>query len=407
MQSVRTEQLLERIRLAQPTQNHRLLEHTDAKTMHNIGFILEQGLGHRTHTLNLQSNVDKDQSVHAIWQLIENKKDDMFSRVPLYRRYWTLEAGLRTRWHIAKMQQRINLDALFFHTQVMAVLATKWMKQIPSVISLDATPLQYDELGEYYAHVRDARWLEDQKWRLNRNCFHYARHLVTWSAWAKEGLINDYEVPTEKVTIIPPGINLHEWETPKPRIQQGDPVKILFVGGNLKRKGGDDLVAAFHCLREEVNRGSLSAQPMELHVVTQDSLPQQDGLFVYRDMEPNSPALKRLFQTTDIFCLPTYADCLPVSLIEASAAGLPSVATTVGGIAEIVRHEKSGFLFSVGDRAALVAHLRTLVTNPTLRLRQGAVAEEIVRRHFDAEQNTTQLLRVIKKAITQPEIGSR
>jgi len=376
-------------------------------SMQTFGFILEQGLGHRTHALNLQSTVSKDRAVHAIWQMMEQHQQGLSTRLPLYNRYWTLQAGLRARYHIAKIQRQTPLDALFFHTQVMAVLATNWVKRIPSVISLDATPLQYDELGEFYAHERGPSWLEDQKWRMNRSCFYHARHLVTWSKWAKEGLVDAYEVPAEKVTVVPPGINFCEWQRPTERQAHDGPVKVLFIGGNLKRKGGDDLLCAFQKLRQELRENRVNSaehglvdEPLELHLVTRDTLPEQPGVHLYQEMEPNSPALKALVHDCDIFCLPTYGDCLPIALVEASAAGLPCITTDVGGTAEIVLDGETGFLIQVGDSAALVDRLRSLITNVDLRLRLGAQAANMVQRRFNAERNTVQLLDLLKRAAT-------
>ncbi len=377
-------------------------------SMHTFGFILEQGLGHRAHAINLQSTVSKDTSVHAVWQMMEQHQWGLSARLPLYNRYWTVQAGLRARYHIAQIQRKTPLDALFFHTQVMAVLATNWVKRIPSVISLDATPLQYDELGEFYAHQRGPTWLEDQKWRMNRTCFYHARHLVTWSNWAKQGLVNDYEVPAEKITVIPPGISLNEWQRPTARQAHDGPIKILFVGGNLKRKGGDDLLEAFQKLRQELQDGATTqqqrstAKQIELHLVTRDDLPAQPGVYLYQTMEPNTPALRALVHDCDIFCLPTYGDCLPIALVEASAAGLPCITTTVGGTTEIVEDGQTGFLTQVGDTAALVDRLRCLITNVDLRLQLGEQAAATVQRRFNAEKNTIQLLDLLKKASNRP-----
>ncbi len=384
--------------------NHGEQRAAKVTNMHTFGFILEQGLGHRTHALNLQSTVSKDSSVQAVWQMMEQHHGALSTRLPFYNRYWTVQAGLRARYHIANIQRQAPLDALFFHTQVMAVLATNWVKRIPSVISLDATPLQYDELGEFYAHERGPTWLENQKWRMNRSCFYHARHLVTWSSWAKQGLINDYEVPAEKITVVPPGINLSEWQRPVPREAHAGPIKVLFVGGNLRRKGGDDLLEAFQQLRQELLQSATSqaqnraVEPIELHLVTRDDLPAQPAVYLYQGMEPNSPALKALVHECDIFCLPTYGDCLPIALVEASAAGLPCITTKVGGTAEVVEDGQTGFLIEVGDQGALVDRLRCLISDVDLRLRLGAQAARMVERRFNAEQNTIQLLDLLKRA---------
>ena len=295
--------------------------------MYHIGFIIEQALGHITHTKNLQANVPKDPTIKAQWGLPEWQKRGWMSKVPVVKSNWTVQAGLQARQNAKSMYRTEKLDALFFHTQVTAVLAQNWVRKIPSVVSLDATPRQYDSLGEFYAHEPGPVWLEQRKWELNRDLFRDAYHIVSWSKWAKQGLIDEYEVPSAKVTVIPPGVTVNEWIRPEPRQPHNGPVRILFVGGNLERKGGLLLLDAFRTLRREHENGGLP--PVELHLVTRDTLAREPGLFIYNDMQANSDPLKQLYFDSDIFCLPTYGDCLPMVLSEAGATELPVISTNV------------------------------------------------------------------------------
>lgn len=373
---------------------------------YTIGFILEQTLGHRTHSQNLQSNVPGDPSVRALWGPVEWEARGLAAKLPIYNSNWTVRAGLQARRLIADMQRSTPLDALFIHTQVPAILATNWVKRLPSVVSLDATPIQYDSLGAFYEHETGAGWMEQQKWRLNRNCFRHANKLVTWTHWTKQGLVDAYEVPAEKVTVIPPGVNPLEWAHPTGRKNDNSVVRILFVGGDLKRKGGDLLLEAFRALRQQMaSRRQENSSTLELHLVTRDTVAEEPGVFVYNNMQPNSGPLKQLFHDCHIFCLPTLGDCLPMVLSEAGAAGLPAVSTQVGGIAEIVKEGKTGFLVPTGDVSALVDALQTLVENPALRLEQGQRAVDVVRQSFDAKKNATRLLTLLKQ--TADEVSGR
>jgi glycosyltransferase involved in cell wall biosynthesis len=136
-------------------------------------------------------------------------------------------------------------------------------------------------------------------------------------------------------------------------------------------------------------------------------VPPEPGVFVYHDLEPNSDQLKNLYQASDIFCLPTYGDCLPMVLSEAAASALPSISTRVAAIPEIVRDGQTGFLAPTGDGASLTAALRRLIADPDLRQRQGAQALELVRRRYDASRNTAQLLELLKQIIDerQPKVS--
>jgi glycosyltransferase involved in cell wall biosynthesis len=354
---------------------------------YEFGFLLEQSLGHVTHTKNLLTNVARDPEVRAHWGLIDFEASGVAEKIPLYRSNWTVRAGVRARRHVARMNRHAKLDALFFHTQVPAILAQRWLRKIPGIVSLDATPLQYDELGAFYRHQQGPAWLENWKWRLNRDCYRSARRLVAWSEWTKVGLVQEYEVPAEKVTVIPPGVNVEEWRRPTPRIPHADPAKILFVGGDLERKGGALLLEAFRALRH---------LGLELHLVTKSQLPPEPGVFVYNNLEANSQPLKDLYHACDIFALPTFGDCLPMVLSEAGASGMAIVSTNVAAIPEIIRNGETGLTVPAGDAGSLTDALRDLSVNPAMRIMLGERALAHVGRHYDAQTNASRLLGLLK-----------
>jgi glycosyltransferase involved in cell wall biosynthesis len=357
---------------------------------YHIGFIMEQALGHVTHTKNLQVNVARDPEVHAHWGLVPFETVGIAARIPVYKSNWTVRAGLRARRQVARISRKVSLDALFFHTQVPAILATSWLKKIPGIVSLDATPLQYDRLGAFYQHESGPAWLEALKWRLNRDCYRAARHLVVWAEWTKQSLVEEYEVPAHKITVIPPGVNVRDWQAPLPRTSRTGPVKILFVGANLERKGGLLLIDAFRALRH---------LGVELHLVTKDQVAPESGLFVYHGMQPNSQPLKDLYHSCDIFALPTFGDCLPMVLSEAGASGMAVVSTRVAAIPEIVHDGQTGLTVPAGDTAALTEALRRLILSPDLRMQLGERANVHVDRAYDAQKNAVRLLDLLKGEI--------
>jgi glycosyltransferase involved in cell wall biosynthesis len=371
----------------------------------NFGFVVEKTLGHATHGLNLQERISADPSIHAEWGFPAWTQNGFASRLPLLRSNWTLQAGLQTRMVLREFYRRCSrIDALFFHTQVTAVLSPDWLQRFPSIVSLDATPRQYDRLGGFYRHSTGPAWLENWKWRLNRDCFRWARHIVTWSEWAKQGLVDEYEVPAHKISVIPPGVDTKTWATPEPRTSKPGPVRILFVGGDLERKGGRILLEAFQQLRERVlayprrdDRASV-----ELHLVTRTPVDPGPGIFVYSDLEPNSAKLKNLFFESDIFCLPTLADCLPMVLAEAGAARLPIISTSIAATPEIIQEGETGFLVPPGDVRALTEALQRLIQDPQLRLHQGQAAQHAVCEKFDSNRNAGRLLDLMKQISAAP-----
>jgi len=84
----------------------------------------------------------------------------------------------------------------------------------------------------------------------------------------------------------------------------------------------------------------------------------------------------------DVFVLPSKAEGMPMSLLEALAWGLPVVTSPLGGIPEVVRHGENGFLVSPTDERAIRDAIERLVQDEPLRLRMGAAARATAA-HFD------------------------
>jgi glycosyltransferase involved in cell wall biosynthesis len=84
--------------------------------------------------------------------------------------------------------------------------------------------------------------------------------------------------------------------------------------------------------------------------------------------------IPEILAAADIFALASDWEGLPLAIIEAMAAGLPVVATSVGCVPEIIEHGRTGLLVARGDQAALVAALKELAENHSLRRDMGAAA---------------------------------
>ena len=151
--------------------------------------VLEQTLGHVTHGQNLRRLLVDAPSFTPRFLPVAFDNDSWTRRIPGFGN-WTVRAGVRARRALRRVGT--DRDALFVHTQVPAVLLGRLIGRVPTVVSLDATPKQYDELGEHYAHDVGPAWVERIKTRLNRRCFERADHLVTWAAWTKQNLADEY-----------------------------------------------------------------------------------------------------------------------------------------------------------------------------------------------------------------------
>lgn len=357
--------------------------------------MIEQTLGHVTHTANLRALLADEPRLATTFVPIPFDREGWAARLPGFGN-WTIRAGWRARRALRSLPRP---DAVFFHTQVPAVLNIDRLRRIASVVSLDATPIQYDELGAHYEHATGSRPVERLKWRMNRAAFAAADAIVTWAAWTKDGLVRDYGVPAGKIHVIAPGVDMATWTSIARRGDRPDaPLRVLFVGGDLARKGGTDLVAAVRSLRGE-------GAAVELDLVTRDAVEATDGIRVHHGLTPNSAPLVDLYERADVFALPTLGDCLPMVLSEAGAVGLPLLSTAVGAIPEIVRDGETGLLVPPGDPVAVAAALRRLVDDPDLRRRLGEGARRATETDFDARVNAGRLVDVLLGVIAARRAG--
>jgi glycosyltransferase involved in cell wall biosynthesis len=121
-----------------------------------------------------------------------------------------------------------------------------------------------------------------------------------------------------------------------------------------------------------VGQGPQEAQVKHLHAELR--LGDRFRLLGYR------PDATRLLGGFDVFCLSSHMEGYPVAVMEAFAAGLPIVATSVGGITDAIRHGREGLLVPHENPQALASALETLVSQPALR---AGCAEAAARRASD------------------------
>lgn len=107
---------------------------------------------------------------------------------------------------------------------------------------------------------------------------------------------------------------------------------------------------------------------------------------------------RRCYGCMDIFALPSYAEGLPMTILEAMAAGLPVVATRIGQIPEVVEDGRTGILVEPGDREGLSEALCLLIGNPEESARMGARGYAGVVANYSAERMAEAYQRLYQEA---------
>ncbi|GJG89042.1 hypothetical protein tb265_42230 [Gemmatimonadetes bacterium T265] len=162
-------------------------------------------------------------------------------------------------------------------------------------------------------------------------------------------------VDGRRVRVVPYGVDLPD-ARPEPR-DTGDTFRVLFVGQAIQRKGLSYLLEAWR---------RLALPNAELVLAgrggTDDALiARYEGLFRPGSFRRTGPvsreALRALYQTSDVLCMPSLAEGFGLVYLEALAQGTPVVATPNTGVADLVRDGEEGFIVGVRDVDALAERL--------------------------------------------------
>ena len=338
-----------------------------------IAYVMEQTLGSVTHYMNLRGAESASESPRPFWIPIGHRG----GQLP-----WTLTASWLTRQALNGVIDRV--DGIFIHTTTLASLSVDYFYRKPTILSTDGTPLNKRDMRREYGLKGDGTVRAGAKRLMHRKVFAAAAGLVAWSNWTKQSFVDDYGCREEDVVVIPPGINLDEFSI-------GDRAhelpRILFVGGDFERKGGDLLLDVF--------RRRLRGRA-ELILVTRGNVANEPGVQVHRNMQVNSPELRELYRTSDLFALPTRADCFSLVCMEALAAGLPTISTRVGGIPDLISEGETGHLLKSGDSDGLGDALESLVMDPARRSAMSEKSRAAAVRLFSAHENARRLFEFVR-----------
>lgn len=345
---------------------------------HRFAVVIEQTLGHVAHGRNLERALGERTDIEATLIKLDFDRAAAPLRGVPGLGSWSVRASLAARRALRSRLAAGPLDAVLIHTQVASLLAGGLMRTVPTVISLDATPVNFDSQAEAYGHRRQSALVERAKRGVNRLALRRAQALVTWCRWAKESLAEDYGIAPELVSVVHPGVDMSVFRPGL--VRRAGPLRVLFVGGDFVRKGGQELLDATSGLRDAA----------ELDVVTGSPVPQaaaRPDCRVHVGLAPQSPELVALYREADVFVLPSRGDCFPQAVAEAMACGLPVVATTVGAIPDMVEDGVNGYLVPPRAPAALRRAILALAGSPELRREMGERGLDRARREHDARRN--------------------
>ncbi len=220
----------------------------------------------------------------------------------------------------------------------------------------------------------DPSQLFAQRWiSLERKIYHSASMVFSRSTNITNSLIEHYDVPSQKIACVYSGINVIP---PNGGLdtRQYQNENILFVGGDWRRKGGDDLVRAFEIVLK-------SFPDARLTVVGSNPIIDLPNCQVVGNTLVDE--VSQYYKNASLFCLPTYQEPFGAVFIEAFSYKLPIVATNIGAIPDFVLDGQNGFLVEPGDVEGLAKALIELISSPGKCAEFGEKGNKLVQERYN------------------------
>ena len=171
-------------------------------------------------------------------------------------------------------------------------------------------------------------------------------------------------------------------------------IKLIFASRNDALKGGDLLLKAI----KEVNVKHIDKTKYFFVGFEPVSTSVYPSNIIFKNFIRRKNLLK-LYEDCDIALLPSFFDNSPMFLYESMAAGMPVIATNIGGIPELVNHGNSGFLFEKHNYKQLSKFIIELVENHDKRIWMGKNAQNFIREYASIQKIAEKKINLYEKAI--------
>ncbi len=276
-----------------------------------------------------------------------------------------------------------RLRRLIHERQVQLVHAHMYAGAAGSVLALAGSglPLVRTEHSE-------AGWRGRWATLVGRLAYRRTAHIIAVSGPIRQRLVERDGVPAERVTVIPCAMPEDSLPQPAPALPEqlrGRP--LVGVVARLEPEKGVDVLlraaprildhrpeCAFMVVGDGPQRATLEAQAARL------------GLGSHVHFLGFRPDVRALLPLLEVLVVPSLSEGAPLVILEAMAAGVPVVASAVGGIPDQIRHDQQGLLVPPGNDAALAAAALSLLEDPALARRYGEAGRRKVEQECQFEE---------------------
>ncbi len=211
------------------------------------------------------------------------------------------------------------------------------------------------------------------------------------SRWYLEALRDQFDISVDRLIHLPFCVDTDRW-APLANKPSSIRKKVLFIGADLARKGGDILY-------------EMASLPqfahVEFHIVSPNALPGPPNVHAHRSLRADTVELIRLTAESDVLVLPTRADISPIAIIEAAACGIPAIVSNRGAISELVKDGFNGSVLAESKTSLFAEALTRYLSDPRLLKQQGLNARQNVEENFGIHRHLDLLRQAIERAASE------
>jgi glycosyltransferase involved in cell wall biosynthesis len=304
--------------------------------------------------------------------------------IPVHDLGMTCKGDLRVLSRLAHLLRRERIRILFtfmFHPTLLGRLMG-WFCGVRIRVSSERTMVR-EHLGRRL---------------LNRWTAELATHVVAVSDRVATYAAREHRIPADRLTTIVNGVDLNHFRPPGRTRGIGIPV----IGCTARLHAENDHATLLHAFAQVNTRGP------ETHLLLVGRGPEEDRLRLLADslgipgrvrfigeQADVAPHLEQM----DLYVQPSVVAGMPNSILEAMAAGLPVVATAVGGIPEVVLDGQTGLLVAPGDPSALADALLALLADRRLAESLGRAGRARVEAHFGEQLMIQQMEALLDRLV--------
>ncbi|HSR09273.1 MAG TPA: glycosyltransferase [Bryobacteraceae bacterium] len=205
-----------------------------------------------------------------------------------------------------------------------------------------------------------------------------------------------------KLEVVPLGVDPNVF-LPRAHRENPERFEIVCVGSLVPAKGYHILLAAFARLIQQGRTswrlrlvGEGRARPSLENAIRELGLENHVRL----EGACNQERVREIYRESDLFALTSFAEGVPVVLMEAMAMEIPCLATWITGVPELIRHGVDGWLVPPGDAEPVAEALGYLMDQPALRESMGKSGRARVIEKYNLEQNVAQLAEIFRRRLS-------